>query len=49
MHGGDIFGSVEFQMSLLLILALSGYVLASFISQPVVVGKIRSLSIYYIS
>ncbi|MFW2371887.1 MAG: cation:proton antiporter [Gammaproteobacteria bacterium] len=40
MHGGDIFGSVEFQMSLLLFVALSGYVLASFISQPAVVGEI---------
>lgn len=40
MHGGDIFSSVEFQMSLLLFVALSGYVLASFISQPAVVGEI---------
>jgi Kef-type K+ transport system membrane component KefB len=39
MHG-DIFSSVEFQMSLLLFVALSGYVLASFISQPAVVGEI---------
>jgi len=40
MHGADIFSSVEFQMSLLLFVALSGYVLASFISQPAVVGEI---------
>lgn len=40
MHGGEIFGSVEFQMSLLLFVDLSGYVLASFISQPAVVGEI---------
>jgi Kef-type K+ transport system membrane component KefB len=40
MHGGDILSSVEFQMSLLLFVALSGYVLASFISQPAVVGEI---------
>jgi Kef-type K+ transport system membrane component KefB len=40
MHGSDIFSSVEFQMSLLLFVALSGYVLASFISQPAVVGEI---------
>ena len=39
MHG-DIFNSVEFQMSLLLFVALPGYVLASFISQPAVVGEI---------
>lgn len=40
MHGTDILASVEFQMSLLLFVALSGYVLASFISQPAVVGEI---------
>jgi Kef-type K+ transport system membrane component KefB len=40
MHGSDIFSSIEFQMSLLLFVALSGYVLASFISQPAVVGEI---------
>jgi Kef-type K+ transport system membrane component KefB len=40
MHGGDILSSVEFQMSLLLFVALAGYVLASFISQPAVVGEI---------
>ena len=40
MHGGDILSTVEFQMSLLLFVALSGYVLASFISQPAVVGEI---------
>lgn len=40
MHGTDLFGSVEFQMSLLLFVALSGYVLVSFISQPVVAGEI---------
>ena len=40
MHGTDILSSVEFQMSLLLFVALSGYVLASFISQPAVVGEI---------
>lgn len=40
MHGADIFNSVEFQMSLLLFVALAGYVLASFISQPAVVGEI---------
>jgi len=40
MHGGEILSSVEFQMSLLLFVALAGYVLASFISQPAVVGEI---------
>lgn len=40
MHGGDILSSVEFQMSLLLFVALAGYVLASFISQSAVVGEI---------
>ena len=40
MHGGELFSSVEFQMSLLLFVALAGYVLASLISQPAVVGEI---------
>lgn len=40
MHGGDLFSSVEFQMSLLLFVALAGYVVASLISQPAVVGEI---------
>lgn len=40
MHGGDIFSSIEFKMSLLLFVTLSGYVLASFISQSAVVGEI---------
>ena len=39
MHG-DIFNAIEFQMSLLLFVALPGYVLASLISQPAVVGEI---------
>lgn len=40
MHGADFYSSIEFQMSLLLFVALSGYVLASLISQPAVVGEI---------
>ncbi len=35
-----IFGTVEFQMSLLLFVALAGYLLASRINQSAVVGEI---------
>jgi Kef-type K+ transport system membrane component KefB len=37
---GDVFASVEFQMSLLLFVALAGYLLASRINQSAVVGEI---------
>ena len=40
MHSIDITQSIEFQMSLLLFVALAGYILASRISQPAVVGEI---------
>jgi Kef-type K+ transport system membrane component KefB len=37
---GEIFGSIEFQMSLLLFVALAGYLIASRINQSAVVGEI---------
>lgn len=40
MHGGDLFHSIEFQMSLLLFMALGGYLLSNRINQPAVVGVI---------
>jgi Kef-type K+ transport system membrane component KefB len=40
MHGAELTQSIEFQMSLLLFVALAGYLLASRIAQPAVVGEI---------
>lgn len=40
MHGADLFHSIEFQMSLLLFMALGGYLLSNRIGQPAVVGVI---------
>ena len=40
MHGIELTQSIEFQMSLLLFVALAGYLLASRIAQPAVVGEI---------
>ena len=40
MHGPELTQSIEFQMSLLLFVALAGYLLASRIAQPAVVGEI---------
>lgn len=40
MHGLELTQSIEFQMSLLLFVALAGYLLAARISQPAVVGEI---------
>lgn len=40
MHGAELAQSIEFQMSLLLFVALAGYVLAARIAQPAVVGEI---------
>ncbi len=40
MHGMELTQSIEFQMSLLLFVALAGYILASRIAQPAVVGEI---------
>ena len=40
MHGVELTQSIEFQMSLLLFVALAGYLLAARIAQPAVVGEI---------
>lgn len=40
MHGMELTQTIEFQMSLLLFVALAGYLLASRIAQPAVVGEI---------
>ena len=40
MHGAELTQTIEFQMSLLLFVALAGYLLASRIAQPAVVGEI---------
>lgn len=40
MHGVELTQSIEFQMSLLLFVALAGYLVAARISQPAVVGEI---------
>lgn len=40
MHDGNLLHSIEFQMSLLLFMALGGYLLSNRINQPAVVGVI---------